>query len=218
MEIDFYLKKIPDSAQFDFELAKQYLDEQEKSRSEKFKNASAKIRFMYARQILKQALHERADLPIEDLSLRYSENGKPFLKADVNTHFSISHCDTHVAIAIGEHNLGIDIEPLQRRGQPWKRAEGFLNLEAGAYVSAAKDEEQQKKRFARLWCATEALVKYKDSSIFTEKNNPNVLHHLIEGRELSDGTNRMEIQTTIIDAEGIAAAFCSVSGFCVRYR
>ncbi|WNO09224.1 4'-phosphopantetheinyl transferase family protein [Teredinibacter sp. KSP-S5-2] len=217
MEIDFYLKKIPDSSQFDFGLAEQYLDEQEKSRAEKFKSTPAKIRFMYARQILKQALHQRTGSPIADLGLRYSENGKPFLKADINTYFSISHCDTHVAVAIGEHNLGIDIEPLQRRGQPWKRAEGFLNPEVGRYVSGVDDEEQQKNRFARLWCATEALVKYKDSSIFTEKNNLNVLYHLTEERELGEDTNRIEIQTAIIDAEGLAAAFCSVLGFKIRY-
>ncbi len=151
------------------------LDEHERNRATRFKAQTARNQFLLARAIAKTTLGNLIGISPKDITFDISKNGKPTLKNDASIHFSISHTSSDIAVAVSDSNIGIDIEAIERRGTPWKQAETFLNKQASKYIHCAETQEEKKERFTLLWCATEALAKFNDSSIFIEKNNEEIV-------------------------------------------
>lgn len=158
-----------------FDNVAEILDEKEKKRASSFKTIRAKNQFLLARSVAKNAIGKLMGISPGEVSFNISDNGKPFLRNDPSIHFSISHNCSGVAVAISNTNIGVDLEDIDRRGEPWKRAGAFLSRAAEEFVSRGIDEGEKKSRFTLLWCAAEALAKYNDSSIFVERNNQHIV-------------------------------------------
>ena len=81
----------------------------------------------------------------------YNEHGKPFIHHTPYTiHFSISHCKEGIAVAVDEHEVGIDIEGI-RHAEP-ELIVRTMNAEEQAQIHSDRD-------FTRFWTQKEAIVK-----------------------------------------------------------
>lgn len=147
----------------------QFLDPEEMARFQRMRDFVG-ARFAQARRMVKSLLAERTGIATEALRFRYTDNGKPHIvAADQHWCFSISHCDSGVAVAVSKHDLGVDLEVVDRaRGKispPWQHPENFMHPTTAALVKTVP-REAQAERFAHLWTLMESQVKLCDSSIF----------------------------------------------------
>ena len=98
--------------------------------------------------------------PYKELQILYHSNGKPYL-SDKSMHISISHTQSHVAIAISGEPIGIDIETKNRNALAVSNA--FLQPHETEALQGNTDRD---KEALRIWTAKEAAFKlYPDRSL-----------------------------------------------------
>lgn len=82
--------------------------------------------------------------------------GKPVVEGDA-LHFNISHCDSHVALALcGSSPVGVDVESMPMRVSMPQVMQAALTATERARVLAERDPERS---FLIHWTAKEAYVK-----------------------------------------------------------
>lgn len=91
--------------------------------------------------------------PYKELLILYHSNGKPYL-SDKSMHISISHTQSHVAIAISGEPIGIDIETKSRNAH--SAAKAYLQPQE---IKTVNSSEEPHKEALRLWTAKEAAFK-----------------------------------------------------------
>ena len=91
------------------------------------------------------------------LSVRENKFGKPEFDPSLGLHFSISHSDGRVMVALSDRPVGCDVEriaPVQAE----VLAEGLAPDERTA-VEALADGRERDQAFCRLWTRKESYVK-----------------------------------------------------------
>lgn len=142
------------------------LDEKEKARYALFRLEKTKQSYLQTRRIIKTALVDYG-VP-HPVQFQYSQGGKPSIDAPI--HFSLSHCDNGVAVAISSEPIGIDIETTDRGERIWRNAESFISPHAKAAVDKQTSPSAAADMFTLYWTCVEALVKLNDSSIYQERS------------------------------------------------
>ncbi len=130
--------------------------------------AQSGLSFLRTRLTLKKALADHLHLPLTDIRLCYHAQGKPYLPAQPQLHFNISHSADMLAIAIDAHPIGIDIEHMRPRRLA-ALARRIMNEQA--YESFIAGGERLEDYYAH-WCVCEALVKQSGSSIWNVRDYP----------------------------------------------
>ncbi len=113
-----------------------------------------------AEQYLRSLIHSKG-MPF-DLPIRRSPKGKPFFPTMQNLHFNITHSRTHIAIALSDTPVGIDLEPL--RPYPPMLVHRYFHRDEVDYLDTLADERKA-EAFTRLWTLKEAYVKYTGTGI-----------------------------------------------------
>jgi len=144
------------------------LDGEEYTRYQRLKRQESKHTFVLARYWLKTALADKLGSSLHDVRFSYTENGKPYLP-DSKIKFNLSHCATAVAFALGETELGVDVEQIERRGEPWNRVADYIHPGLENITHGAASEREKALVFSRYWTAMEAYTKLKAGRIFEEK-------------------------------------------------
>lgn len=144
-------------------------NESEHSRYRQFRQPTAGLLFVLARWIVRSTLSEHLAVSPQSIEFDFNDHGKPFVKGSKALHFNLSHCDGAVAVAISNDEVGIDVELHQRRGEPWRQAEKFMN-NAVAEQLRCLDDANKPAAFIRYWSAMEALVKLNGVSLFNLKD------------------------------------------------
>lgn len=140
-------------------------------RYENTANDSSRSQLLLSRWLLKNLLSEHTGREPVAHEFLYTENGKPFVNNPTPLHFSLAHCNTSIAIAIGDTPVGIDVENNQRKGQPWEQLHRFFNVDVGSRVEMLALEEDKKQFFFAHWTAMEAMVKMKGSKVAEERKH-----------------------------------------------
>lgn len=89
-------------------------------------------------------------------TIAVKEKGKPYFLYNENLHFSISHTKSHIAIALHDKEIGIDIENTRKCNL--SLAKRFFHSEEYNYLSSLTQEEQD-EAFTKIWTLKEAFVK-----------------------------------------------------------
>ena len=126
------------------------VSEERRRKADRFVQKRDKMLSIAAEILLKRALF---DCGIDDFSLRYGENGKPYLE-NMATNISITHTNEYVAVILHEEEeVGIDIECQDR---------DFSAVEKKALSEDEiddLDEDRKNEQLAIYWCAKEAIFK-----------------------------------------------------------
>lgn len=145
------------------------LDAEEAERYARYVKVSSKLTFAHARYYLKTLLSKRLSCQPQDIHFEYGKHGKPSLNRESHVHFNMSHCDGAIVIAISDKPVGVDVECIERRGDPWREPEDFLNPNLARLIEEVP-EGQRPRRFCQLWTALEAYTKLKGDGIFNTKD------------------------------------------------
>lgn len=101
-----------------------------------------------------------------DLTFTIAEHGKPSLTKYPDIHFSISHCQNAIAVAVDSKPIGIDVECYHLPTAALLRR--TMNPEEIAIIEHA---ERPEAAFTRLWTRKEAVLKLRGTGIVDEIPN-----------------------------------------------
>ncbi len=140
------------------ELARSWLNEEERARADRFKFATHRDRFTRGRGVLRHLLATSLGKRPEALVFSTGEQGKPYLPGE-ELHFNLSHSEDRAVLAISRlESIGIDIERYDRRVD----IDGLSRrcFRAGEIARFEGMEEEEKQRaFFWVWTAKEARMK-----------------------------------------------------------
>ena len=124
-------------------------------RIEKKNNLNSRKQSVAAYLLLQKILMEYYGATLE--SLRFSENGKPYLEC--GPQISVSHTDNYVCVGVSFSPVGVDIEQLRDFDE--KIAKRYFSKAENQYIS----KDNSIFRFFKLWTVKEAIIKLEGTSI-----------------------------------------------------
>lgn len=131
------------------------LSEEERQRATRFHFDRDRRRFVVRRAKLREILSVRTGVPPELLRFEAGPHGKPRLHGDI-CHFSASHSNERMLVAIDDRELGCDIERIVPDFDWPPLAERFFARDEQRALLAAPDGL---RAFFRCWTRKEAFVK-----------------------------------------------------------
>lgn len=93
--------------------------------------------------------------PREELVWHKAEHGKPYL-ADGSCHFNLTHSEEVAALAVGTHELGLDIEDRRRKVDFYALGRRFFAPPEALELERSPDP---RTLFFEIWTAKEAYIK-----------------------------------------------------------
>lgn len=150
----------------------------------KYRNETDKLTSLYAEVILRNEVMLLTGLDNEKIIIKKSKSGKPYLDGLADVHFSISHSDRYLAVAVHDKEIGIDIEVINKARM--KVAKRFFMPQEYEFILNADSIDEA---FYYIWTRKEAYVKYTGEGLKRELDSFSVLDN-----EKSTGNFRSFIQ------------------------
>ena len=88
----------------------------------------------------------------------YGPQGKPYLQAYPNIHFSLSHSGNIAVLAISDREVGIDVQ--ENRGYIERIAKRFYHEEELKLIENLDSVSEREHLFYQIWTTKEAYIKY----------------------------------------------------------
>lgn len=121
------------------------------------KDTAKKINSFLAYEFLKHIACELLNTDKDKITIKFTENGKPYIENSQNFYFSISHSENIIAVAIADNELGVDIEKI--RAINTSLSGRFFTKNEIDYIE--KNTAKNKDAFFELWTKKEAYIKQK---------------------------------------------------------
>ncbi|MGJ0510379.1 MAG: 4'-phosphopantetheinyl transferase family protein [Methylocystis sp.] len=136
------------------------LDDQERARAARFAFEEDRQAYVAAHALLRAALSDAAGGAPQEWRFAAAKHGKPYLiDPPRDLRFSMTHTRSMVAVAVTEGvEIGVDVEPANRRAESMKLAERFFASEETALLRALEGDSRRDAFFA-IWTLKEAVVK-----------------------------------------------------------
>ena len=141
------------------------LSNEEQERALRFRIERPRQDFVLTRGTLRLLLARYLSTTPQDVSLRNARNGKPFLQAENDLCFNVSHTNGLALMAFAtRREIGVDVENLGRETEVEKLAERFFS-ERERQALEQLSGEKLKEAFFRCWTRKEAYVKAKGNGL-----------------------------------------------------
>ena len=181
---------IADARNIDVDSALERVSEYRREKALRLKNTADKRLCLGAELLLQWVFGER-------FSYAPDENGKPRAEG---VYFSLSHCGDYAVCAVGESDLGVDIELPRKNVLP--TAKRFFTAEEYEKIAASSTPEEE---FCALWVLKEACIKCSGAGL-RELSSVRVSdyctrHLLYEGCHIGVASEADLGETEIITAE-----------------
>jgi 4'-phosphopantetheinyl transferase len=136
------------------------LDSRERARAARFAFEEDRRAYVAAHALLRVRLSEHLGGAPQDWRFAAAAHGKPFLlDAPHDLRFSLTHARDMVAVALCEGaDIGVDVEPANRRAESLKLAERFFAPQEATYLRSLEGDARCEAFFA-IWTVKEAVVK-----------------------------------------------------------
>ena len=113
-------------------------------------------------------LKQKAAEKYNNVEIIKNEKGKPYFKDISSLFFSVSHTEGLTVIALGDSEVGIDVEKI--KNPDFRIIRRFLKEEA-EYIAECNCD----RRFFEIWTKKEAYLKWKGTGISGGLDSVNVL-------------------------------------------
>ena len=170
-----------------------YLDDKRRSRIRRLRVPLKRAQCVAAGLLLTKVLGKNGEAPL----LAYGENGKPYLAEQADTHFSITHSDKWVFLAVADCEIGIDTQA-PRRVCP-RLAARSTSPEELSWV-----KENTEPNFTRLWTMKEAYLKYTGTGLTVPIRSVTLTTPPAEGYD-----EQNKCYWSLLSYDGIPLSICS---------
>ena len=130
------------------------ISSERRGRIARFRLEKDKIRCLFAEVLLRYALWERYE--IVDPLIGRDQYGKPYLPDHPEIFFNMSHSGDWVVCGLGDRNLGIDVERMEKIDL--SIADDQFSKEEVSYLSSLRKEEKL-SFFYTIWTLKESYTK-----------------------------------------------------------
>ena len=147
--------------------------------------------------IIKTIISKLLEKSFDEIDIKKTFNGKPYLNNYSDFYFNISHSKDLFAIALSDNPIGVDIEKKCKPNSSKNLhlieliCKRFFSKAEQAYIFESSINPLNK--FYEIWTKKEAYTKFKDQSLINSFNNFCVLEN-----ELKQTLNTMENNEFII--------------------
>ncbi len=131
-----------------------FLDKEKKEQYLSAKNHNRKNEILLSQGFAKETISKEFGTDKKDLIFSVTEKGKPFCKSHPEIHFSLSHCENFIVLAISHNEIGIDIEKLKT---PSDKLVNRVCCENE--ISLINSTENKNIIFTEIWTRKEAYLK-----------------------------------------------------------
>jgi 4'-phosphopantetheinyl transferase len=132
------------------------LNDEEISRSNRFHRSEDKERYLATRYLIREILSSLTNIDPVSIEFGKTQKGKPFLKTNKEIHFSISHSNSRIAIAVSKgYECGCDIEEID----PKKVNNDLIRTHFHPNEISLIENEKRETSFYHCWTRKEALFK-----------------------------------------------------------
>lgn len=161
---------------------------------------------LWAKNFLKYKLEEKGLTFNKEIG--YTLEGKPFFINNPNQEFSISHTKTHIAVALHNKPIGIDIESI--REYKSAIAQRFLHPQEAIFLATLNNKDLQNRAFTQLWTLKEAYVKCTGEGIANNlKTFQIVLSKDLSGTpQIFDNKIFVKLHSEFDDSAGVFISVC----------
>jgi 4'-phosphopantetheinyl transferase len=150
------------------------LSREDYERAMRFRRLEDRARLVLGRRTLAAMLREHLDYPSGPLEFAFTEHGRPYLAADPDIAFSISHAGDIVGVALTTRaRVGLDVESLDRRVELAALAKRIFNAADLARFRMLPAQAQH-RAFFHGWTGKEAVLKAKGVGLFGGVENISV--------------------------------------------
>ncbi len=153
---EVYLYNIPDISKEQFNKYLALVSPERQAKIHRLKCRDKQGQALFAALLLRAVLCDRLKVKNDQLHFSATEKGKPYLTDRTDVHFSISHTDGLVAVAVSDREVGIDAETV-KPADP-KLCQRFFSTAEQDFVTP--ETEGWLERFYLVWTRKEAYLKY----------------------------------------------------------
>ncbi len=141
----------------------EWLDEAERHRATRLVREDTRRQYVLAHGGLRAVLSRYLEVNPDEVSLRRTETGKPFVARDVREHsaitFNLSHAHNRALIAVSKaQEVGVDLELVRSNVEVVKLSERYFAPSEHTVITQAT-EAQRAMIFFRYWVVKEAVLK-----------------------------------------------------------
>jgi 4'-phosphopantetheinyl transferase len=152
----------------------QCLNNQEQIRANSYVRVVDAKRYIICRATLKRLLALYSNKSVVEIELQYRDNRKPFLTSDdLKPEFNVTHSGDLAMIAIGNDDVGIDLEMVENDFSYGEILDHFFSK---AEINAIRTATAPRNLFYKLWTRKEALLKATGVGIINALNEVEVLN------------------------------------------
>lgn len=151
----------------------------------RFKKISSAQRSLFSELLSRFILSQKLGINSKAIVFSKSENGKPYLEKSI-TRFNLSHSGNWVVMALGNSEVGIDVELI--RPVNYRIAERFFSP-AEVRLLNSKKEDDKLDYFFDLWTLKESYLKLIGTGLTRSLNSFSIYHHNDEIRMKEMGKN-----------------------------
>ncbi len=160
--MDWFKRRIDTLAPDEYDRCLALMPAGRRAQAERHLRPQNRLATVLGEWMVKTALAERCRIPVEEIRLERTGQGKPYA-AGLPLHFSVSHSGDWVAVALDRRPIGIDIEmlrPLDLRIAKRVCTQTELRLLFdGPPLFAPTADPLLLRRFFEIWTAKEAFFK-----------------------------------------------------------
>lgn len=141
------------------------LSRDERERAERLISEGHRRQSIAAHAMLRAILSRYCCAHPEQLAIRRTSDGKPFLSDYPSIRFNLTHSHGRALIAVArDREVGVDLEQVRREVEVLRLAKRFLS-ERDLTCIEQGDPAQQHERFLQTWVAREAVFKAEGRGI-----------------------------------------------------
>jgi len=135
-----------------------HLPPERQEQLQKFRFREDYLRSLYSETILRTIIAKKAEILPKNITITRPEGKKPFLPDNPDIHFSISHSGEWAVCAIGNTEIGIDIEKIGEKEVKSSLKNRVLTEKELEYLETLPDK-QKTSIFYQYWTMKEAYSK-----------------------------------------------------------
>ncbi|RCW92498.1 4'-phosphopantetheinyl transferase family protein [Winogradskyella arenosi] len=154
----------------------------EQDRAERYHFKKDKNRFVICRALLKLLISDETNLNVSEINLKKGKYHKPYLPQNPALHFNVSHSEDYAIMAIGNCELGVDVEFVNEQFQYKDIIPAVCTEDEMDWIKKTSDSLET---FYKIWTRKEALVKAMGTGINDDFKDMSV----------TDGVHYTKLQT-----------------------
>ena len=144
---------------------------EKKEKIEKLRDFEDAQSRLFGDLLIRKIIKDKLGLKNNEINFGVNEYNKPYLCANQNFHYNLSHSGKYIVCAVSDRRVGVDIETIKPINK--QVAKRFFTYDESQYI-LSKLNENQTKAFYEIWTKKEAYVKCMGKGLKIPLNTFNV--------------------------------------------